>query len=254
MAQTEKRLLQCGRPGLNPWIRKIPWRRKWQPTPLLLPGKFHGRRSLVGYSPWGRKELDTTEQLHLNVFLLPYLLRKYLVCCIKGIILEFFPLYCVVYKAFDQLLLCLCILWLSPYELISNVLHFAVSFFFQFQLMYLFCLEKVEVAQSCPTLCDPADYTVHGILQARILEWVAFPFSRWSSQLRSPALQADSLPVEPQGKPKNSGVGSLIPSPADLPDPGIEPRSPALQADSLPTELSGKSYFLFCLDCYIKIH
>ena len=40
---------------------------------------------------------------------------------------------------------------------------------------------KVKVAQSCPTLCDPMDYTVHGILQTRILEWVAFPFSRGSS-------------------------------------------------------------------------
>ena len=39
----------------------IPWRRKWQPTPVFLPGKFHGYRSLVGYSPWGHKELDTTE-------------------------------------------------------------------------------------------------------------------------------------------------------------------------------------------------
>ena len=55
---------------------------------------------------------------------------------------------------------------------------------------------------------------------------------------RSPTLQADSLPAEPPGKPKNTGVGS--PSlPTDLPNPGIEPRSPALQADSLPTELSG---------------
>ena len=43
---------------------------------------------------------------------------------------------------------------------------------------------KVKVAQSCPTLCDPMDYTVHGILQARVLEWVAFPFSRGSSQPR----------------------------------------------------------------------
>ena len=44
--------------------------------------------------------------------------------------------------------------------------------------------KKVKVAQSCPTLCNPMDYTVHGILQARILEWVAFPFSRGSSQPR----------------------------------------------------------------------
>ena len=51
---------------------------------------------------------------------------------------------------------------------------------------------KVKVSQSCPTLCKPTDFTVHGILQARILEWVAFP------------------------------------SPGDLPNPGIEPRSPAL--------------------------
>ena len=43
---------------------------------------------------------------------------------------------------------------------------------------------KVEVIQLCPILCDPKDYTVHGILQARILEWVAFPFSRGSSQSR----------------------------------------------------------------------
>ena len=49
--------------------------------------------------------------------------------------------------------------------------------------MYIFCV-KVKVAQSCPTLCDPMDCTVHGILQARRLEWVAFPFSRGSSQPR----------------------------------------------------------------------
>ena len=55
---------------------------------------------------------------------------------------------------------------------------------------------------------------------------------------RSPALQADSLPAEPQGKPKNTGVGGLMPSPGDLPDPGIKPGSPAMQADSLPTELT----------------
>ena len=46
--------------------RKIPWRRKWQPTPVLLPGKSHGQRSLVGYSPWGCKELATTEWLHAH--------------------------------------------------------------------------------------------------------------------------------------------------------------------------------------------
>ena len=72
----------------------------------------------------------------------------------------------------------------------------------------LFVLKvKVKVSKSCPTLCDPIDYTVHGILQVRIQEWVAVPFSR------------------------------------DLPNPGIESRSPALQADSLPAESLGKPSF-----------
>ena len=66
-------------------------------------------------------------------------------------------------------------------------------------------VETVKVAQSCLALCSPMDYTVHGVLQPRILEWVTFPFSRGSSQSRhepsSPALQVDSLPVEPPGKP-----------------------------------------------------
>ena len=72
---------------------------------------------------------------------------------------------------------------------------------------------KVKVAQSCLTLCDPMDYRVHGILQARILEWVTFPFTRGSSQprdqTRSPTLQTDSLSAEPQEKPKNTEVGGL---------------------------------------------
>ena len=57
-----------------------------------------------------------------------------------------------------------------------------------------------------------------------------------------PTLQADSLPAEPPGKPKSTGVEwEPIPFPADLPDPGIKPGSPTLQVDSLPTELSGKA-------------
>ena len=52
--------------GFNPWFGKISWRRKWQPTPVLLPGESHGRKSLVGYIPWGCKESDTTERLHFH--------------------------------------------------------------------------------------------------------------------------------------------------------------------------------------------
>ena len=78
----------------------------------------------------------------------------------------------------------------------------------------LYCLShqgsskmKVKFAQLCLTLCNPMDYTVQGILQARILEWVAFPF------------------------------------PGDLPNPGIEPGSPTLQVDSLPAEPPGNISF-----------
>ena len=62
----QRTCLQCGRPRFDPWVGKITWRRKWQPTPVSLPGEFHGQRSLVGYSPWGCKVLDTTEQLTLS--------------------------------------------------------------------------------------------------------------------------------------------------------------------------------------------
>ena len=86
-----------------------------------------------------------------------------------------------------------CLLWL---------LHFR-------QILYCWATrrKKEKVAQSCLNLCDPMDYTVHGILQARILEWVGFPFSRGSSQPgiepSSPSLQADFLPAEPPEKPIN---------------------------------------------------
>ena len=56
---------QCRRQkrcGFDPWSGKIVWRRKWQPTPVFLPGKFHGQRSLAGYRPWGRTESDRAEQ------------------------------------------------------------------------------------------------------------------------------------------------------------------------------------------------
>ena len=43
--------------GFDPWVGKIPWRRKWQPVPILLPGKSHGQRILAGYSPWGRERV-----------------------------------------------------------------------------------------------------------------------------------------------------------------------------------------------------
>ena len=59
----KKICLQCRRPGFNPWVWKIPWRREWVPTPVFLPGECHGQRSLKGCSPRGCKWSDMTEQL-----------------------------------------------------------------------------------------------------------------------------------------------------------------------------------------------
>ena len=64
--------MQCRRPGFNSLVRKIPWRRKWQPTALFLPGESHEQRSLVGYSPWGHKSWtqlsdQTTSSINLKV-------------------------------------------------------------------------------------------------------------------------------------------------------------------------------------------
>ena len=59
-----KECLQCRRCGFNPWVGKIPWSKKWQPTPVFLPEKSQGQGGLVGYSPKGGKEWDTTEQLN----------------------------------------------------------------------------------------------------------------------------------------------------------------------------------------------
>ena len=56
----------CRRHGFNPWVGKIPWKRKWQPTPVFLLGESHGQRSLAGYGPWGRKRVGHTEWLNNN--------------------------------------------------------------------------------------------------------------------------------------------------------------------------------------------
>ena len=58
----KKSACQCRRCQFDPWVTKIPWRRKWQPTPVFLLEKSHGQRSVAGYSPWSHKEPDVTER------------------------------------------------------------------------------------------------------------------------------------------------------------------------------------------------
>ena len=123
---------------------------------------------------------------------------------------------------------------------------------------------QMKVAQLCPTFCDPMDYTVHGILQARILEWVAYPFSKGSSQPRNrtcvsclagrfltnwatrEAKKWKVLCCVPLCNPMDYTVHGLLqarilewvafPFSRGSSNPGIEPRCPSLQVDSLPAE------------------
>ena len=58
--------LQCGRHRFDTQVVKIPWKKNWQPTLVLLPGKFHGQKTSIGYSPWDREESHMNEQLHFS--------------------------------------------------------------------------------------------------------------------------------------------------------------------------------------------
>ena len=136
----------CRRPRFDPWVRKIPWRREWQPTPVFLPGKSHGQRSLASYRPWGHKESDMTEGLTLS-----------LLTFIRPIQSEGSESTNVILRNCSKL---------------SNS---AVK-----------GSEPLLVSQSSLTFCDPLDCSlpvssVREIHQARIREWVAISFSRGSS-------------------------------------------------------------------------
>ena len=67
MRHREGRCMRHKRHRFDPWVGKIPLNGKWQPAPVFSPGKFHGQQSLVGYSPRGRKELNTTERTHTSL-------------------------------------------------------------------------------------------------------------------------------------------------------------------------------------------
>ena len=114
----------------------------------------------------------------------------------------------------------------------------------------------MTVTQSCPTLWDPMDCSlpgssVRGILQARILELVAIPFSRRSSQSRDQTQFSSTAGrffiIWATRKAQKYWSGQPIPSPEDLPNPGIDLEYPALQADSLPAELPGRPKKAKCI-------
>ena len=133
----------------------LPWRRKWQPTPVFLPGKSHGQRILAGYSPRGRKELNMTERLNHGPSI-TYGDTKEEICLRTR-------KWGLQKKKTDSRRQRKNSKNLSLYNLKSE--------------------SESHSVMSC-SFWPHGLYTVHGILQARILEWAAFPFSRGSSQPR----------------------------------------------------------------------
>ena len=115
----------------------------------------------------------------------------------------------------------------------------------------------VKVAQSCLTICNPVGYTVHGILQARILKWVALPFSRGYSQPRD-RIQISHIASRfftswTTREAQEYWSGQHVLSPLDLPEPESQLGSPALQVDFLPAELSGKQVKFLVILSWVSI-
>ena len=137
------------------WVGKIPWSRKWQPTPVSWHGKFHGQRSLVDYSPWGWTWLSWTWPSDWACTILHMCVRIHIHTHTSGWHLK-----------------------LGKLASGTTPCHLASPISFSIASAQNTMKVKVEVTQSYVTLCDPMDYRVHGILQARLLEWVAVPFSR----------------------------------------------------------------------------
>ena len=179
-------------------VGKMPWRRKWQPTRVFLPGKSHGWRNLVGHSLRGRKESDTTEQLHFtsysffptkrqhSLYLLFRIFLIHLMICLGSCyrsVHKRSQSYCVEdfvfmsHKSFNQPPLRP---HFSTLQRLSRCIYFPHV---RAQLCTRVCSVCVCVcSQSCLSLCNPMDYSlpgssVHGIFQARVLEWVAISFS-----------------------------------------------------------------------------
>ena len=171
---------QCRRQkrcGVNPWVRKIPWRRNQQPSPVFLPGKSYGQRSLVGYSPWGRKLSPSPATCRGPG---PAIEVTGSHCCLPEVShVSPLPPQCMSGMMPDP---AFSFPW-SPGPLFRLwalfVGHGAA------ELVSVLCLTRAKLHQSCLTLCKPMDCSapgssIHGILQARILEWVAMPSSRGS--------------------------------------------------------------------------
>ena len=170
-------------------------RRQWQPTPVLLPEKSHGQRSLVGCSPWGRWELDTTERLHFH-----------------------FPLSCIG-EGNGNPLQCSCLE--NPRD--GGAWWAAISGVTQSRTWLKWLSSSSSSFIVCRFFTDQASREAFDIYCCCLIDKLS---------LQPLVLVACHAPLS-RGFPRQEyWNGLLFPSPRDLPDPGIGPRSPALQADS----------------------
>ena len=197
----ERICLQCKRPKFNNWVRKIPWRKAQQPTPVFLPGESYGQRSLAGYSH-GFTESYMTEATAFKHMEFMHLYLELMGGEETGTssLVPTFPLVRCTgpRRRTNTGPLCCRLTWESPWE----IFHLFISGFqiiIYWPVKISICHQKADdllrgeryihpklcyccsIAKSCPTLVTPCDPSVHGIPQARILEWVAFSFSRGSS-------------------------------------------------------------------------
>ena len=144
------------RPGFDPWVGKIPWRKEWQSTPVFWPGQFHGQRSLAGCSPWGHKESDMTEQKKVQK---PQREGK---------------------RVWRD--------WRDEVCQGSSKGDFKKQNKkedMRWDAEKLRCCSMRSESESDSVVSHSLrPHSVHGILQARIVEWVSFPFSRGTSQPR----------------------------------------------------------------------
>ena len=171
MAQTVKNLPAIRRPRFDPWVRKIPWRREWRPTPVFLPGEFHGQRSLVGYSSCGRR---VRHDWTTNTFFFT------LCCCLLAL-----------WWQEESVALCRVPEFINMLRLQTIWVDFQIphAILLSTEGWWGACCCCCLAAKLCPTHCDPMacsppGYSAHGISQARILEWVPISFSRGSSRPR----------------------------------------------------------------------
>ena len=167
---------QCRRPRrhrFNPWVGKILWRRAWQPTPVFLPGKSQGQRSLEAYSPRGHKRVGPNLGLNNNIEV-----HWYLTCRHRPAGMDL----CECFSSPSSSKLCP----LFPLSLIFSLLP--LSWVHPLLIIPTFP-PNIEWMHMCPILCNlldcsPTSSSVLEILQARILEWVAISSSRGSPQPR----------------------------------------------------------------------